>query len=130
MTADLRAVRRAEVYKAGRPAATITRGDGAVRFEYLPEYAGPPVAHTLPLDRTVTTYGGALPPFFTGLLPEGRRLNAVRRAAKTSSDDDLTLLLMVGSDMVGDVTVFPEGADHQPATPAVTQADLATLRFR
>lgn len=62
-------------------------------------------------------------------MPEGRRLNAVRRATKTSADDDLTLLLMVGSDMVGDVTVFPEGADPQPATPAVAQADLATLRF-
>ncbi len=129
MTADMRAVHRAEVYKAGRPAATLTRGDGAVRFEYLPEYSGPPVAHTLPLARPVTTYGGALPPFFAGLLPEGRRLNAVRRAAKTSADDDLTLLLMVGSDMIGDVTVFPEGADPEPARPAVAAADLATLRF-
>lgn len=129
MTVDLRTLRRAEVYKAGRPAATLTRGDGTITFDYLPEYAGPPVARTLPLGRSATTYGGALPPFFAGLLPEGQRLTAVRRAAKTSADDDLTLLLMVGSDTVGDVTVFPEGADPDPAAPAVAASDLASLRF-
>ena len=32
---------------------------------------------------------------FAGLLPEGRRLGALRRAVKTSADDDLTLLLAV-----------------------------------
>ena len=53
----------------------------------------------------------------------------MRRAAKNYADDDLTLLLMVGSDMIGDVTVFPEGADPEPAAPAVTAADLASLRF-
>ncbi|SDB93530.1 serine/threonine-protein kinase HipA [Raineyella antarctica] len=129
MSVDLRTVRHAEVYKAGRPAATLTRGDGTVTFTYLPEYAGPPVARTLPVGRSVTTYGGSLPPFFAGLLPEGRRLTAVRRAAKTSADDDLTLLLVVGSDTVGDVTVFPEGADPSPAAPAVASTDLASLRF-
>lgn len=44
MTADLRAVRRAEVYKAGRPAATITRGDGAVRFDRPPSGEGAKLA--------------------------------------------------------------------------------------
>lgn len=129
MSIDLRSARRAEVYKAGRAAATMTRGDGTVTFAYLSEYDGWPVAHTLPLGATVTTYGGAVAPFFAGLLPEGRRLTAVQRAAKTSADDDLTLLLMVGSDTVGDVTVFPEGADRSVAAPAVTAADLATVRF-
>jgi serine/threonine-protein kinase HipA len=126
---DLRTVHVAEVYKAGRPAATLTRGDGTVTFAYLPEYAGPPVARTLPLGSSVTLHGGAVPPFFAGLLPEGRRLSAVRRAVKTSADDDLTLLLMVGSDTVGDVTVFPEGADPVAAPPLVTASDLTSIRF-
>lgn len=129
MSADLRAVQRAEVYKAGRPAATLTRGEGSLTFAYLPGYAGPPVARTLRLGASVTTYGGAVPAFFAGLLPEGRRLRAVQRAAKTSADDDLTLLLMVGSDTVGDVTVFPEGADPVAAPPAVAASDLTTIRF-
>ena len=129
MTPELRTGRRAEVYHAGNPAATLTRGDGVITFAYLPEYDGPPVARTLPLGRPITTYGGAVPPFFAGLLPEGRRLTAVRRAAKTSADDDLSLLLMVGSDTVGDVTVFPEGSDPEPAAPAVASSDLDTLRF-
>lgn len=126
---DLRTVRVAEVYKAGRPAATLSRGDGSVTFAYLPEYAGPPVARSLPLGASVTTYGGAVPAFFAGLLPEGRRLTAVQRAAKTSADDDLTLLLVVGSDTIGDVTVFPEGAEPVTAPPAVSTADLASIRF-
>lgn len=129
MSTALRTVRVAEVYKAGRPAATLSRGEGSVTFAYLPEYAGPPVARSLPLGVPSTTYGGAVPAFFAGLLPEGRRLTAVQRAAKTSADDDLTLLLMVGSDMVGDVTVFPEGADPVAAPPAVTASDLSSIRF-
>lgn len=129
MNTDLRTVRTAVVHKAGRAAATLTRSNGTVTFAYLPEYAGPQVAHTLPLGTTLTMHGGAVPPFFAGLLPEGRRLTAVRRAAKTSADDDLTLLLIVGSDTVGDVTVFAEGADTTAAGPAVTAAEIASVRF-
>ena len=126
---DLRTVLRAEVYKAGVPAATLTRGDGIITFAYLADYDGPAVATTLPLGSSVVTHGGAIPPFFAGLLPEGRRLNAVQHAAKTSADDDLTLLLMVGSDTVGDVTVFPEGRDPVEAPPVVTTSNLTEVRF-
>ena len=38
---DLRTVLRAEVYKAGVPAATLTRGDGIITFAYLADYDGP-----------------------------------------------------------------------------------------
>ena len=81
--ANLKRVRRAEVYKAGRAAATLTRTDGGIRFEYLSEYNGPAVAHSLPYGRVVQSNGGAVPAFFSGLLPEGRRLNALRREVKT-----------------------------------------------
>lgn len=60
-----------------------------------------------------------MPPFFTGLLPEGRRLRAIRSAVKTSADDELTLLLAVGGDTVGDVQVLPWGT--QPATTETRQ---------
>jgi serine/threonine protein kinase HipA of HipAB toxin-antitoxin module len=54
---------------------------------------------------------GAVPPFFAGLLPEGRRLSALRAAVKSSGDDELSLLLAVGGDTVGDIEILPEGAD-------------------
>ena len=101
------------MYKRGRLAARLTRVDGGVQFAYLPEYldeAGPAVASTLALDdRPVVTARGAVPPFFAGLLPEGRRLTNLRRAVKTSADDDLSLLVAVGGDPVGDVQVLPRG---------------------
>lgn len=110
-------VQRAVVLKAGAPAATLTRlPDGSVDFTYLDGYDGPAVASTLPLGSLRRTPNGGLPPFFTNLLPEGRRLAAVREAIGTSTDDDLSMLLAVGANLVGDVTVVP--ADEDAATLA------------
>lgn len=130
MTAELEAlrhVRSADVWKAGRLAARLTRtAEGGTEFDYLDEYVqrvdAEPVAFTLPLGSApVRTASGALPPFFAGLLPEGHRLSVLRRAAKTSPDDELTLLLAVGEDAPGDVQVVPEGdapADPKPVIGA------------
>jgi serine/threonine-protein kinase HipA len=124
---DLAAVRQvgsADVYKGNRLAARLRRTDEGVEFAYLADYVdadGPAVATTLPLtDVPVVTMAGAVPPFFAGLLPEGRRLSSLRRAVKTSADDDLSLLLAVGADPVGDVRVFPQGAEPAEAPALVT----------
>jgi serine/threonine-protein kinase HipA len=123
---DLTRVEAADVFKAGRRAAALERKPPAVQFRYLPEYLhdpGQPVATTLPLrEDPVLTVGGAVPPFFAGLLPEGRRLSALRRAVKTSADDELTLLLAVGRDTVGDVQVVPAG-DEPGAPEPLVQVD-------
>ena len=123
MTVDYDALiqtRNADVYKAGILAARLVRHDDFTAFSYTGRYLGSdsePVATTLPLgDEPVITAGAAVPSFFAGLLPEGRRLSAIRRAAKVSADDDFTLLLAVGGDTVGDVQVVP--LDHEPPTPA------------
>ena len=118
---DLRFVRSADVYKNGLLAGQLARtGQGGVRFSYLADYlAGghPSVAVSLPLSETaVEAAGGALPAFFAGLLPEGHRLTVLKNATKTSFDDELTLLLAVGSDVPGDVQVVPAG--EPPAEPA------------
>src|SRR5690606_22892093 len=89
---DLRSVERADVLKGGRLAARLVRRRDSVVFAYEEEYAAAaarPVATTLPVSRepVVTHAAGALPPFFSGLLPEGRRLSALRAAVKTSADD-------------------------------------------
>ena len=115
----LTSIREAHVFKGDRLAAVLRRLTGGVEFGYLPEYlaaGGPPVATTLPLtDVPTLTPAGAAPPYFAGLLPEGRRLSSLRRAVKTSADDDLSLLLAVGADTVGDVIVLPVG--DVPAEP-------------
>ena len=85
--------RIADIYKAGVLAARLERHEGGTRFSYLPGVPGGgrsrrrkfPAAHRGP----VLSAAGAAPPYFTGLLPEGRRLNALRRSVKTSVDDEL-----------------------------------------
>lgn len=111
-------VRAADVWKGEAVAALLERSSSGVRFSYAAGYDGPPVATTLPLsDEVVVSPGSSLPAYFTGLLPEGRRLGALRRSVKTSADDELSLLLAVGADAVGDVRVVPTGT-----TPARFEA--------
>ncbi|MFV1999652.1 MAG: type II toxin-antitoxin system HipA family toxin, partial [Acidimicrobiia bacterium] len=75
------------------------------------------------------TGSGSLPPFFAGLLPEGARLDAVVAAVGTSADDELSLLLAVGSDAAGDIRVVPY--DSVPVDPAQDlPTDPAATRFR
>lgn len=130
---ELRFIDRADVYKTGRLAATMTRTDVGVEFRYLDEWIeadGPPVATTLPVSSDpVTRPDGALPAYFTGLLPEGRRLGALRRAVKTSVDDELSLLLAVGADAVGDVQVVPAGVTPEEVPPRIVIEDIARTSF-
>lgn len=131
---ELRAVERAAVLKQGVPAGTLQRRRDAVVFAYDEEYVaagGTPVAITLPVttEPVITHSPGALPPFFSGLLPEGRRLTALRSAVKTSADDELTLLLAVGEDAVGDVQVLPDGDRPLDVEPRVVVSDWSEVRF-
>ncbi len=124
----------ADIYKAGQLAATLARGSDGTRFQYLDDYIEPgnrPVATSLPLTgEPLILAGGAVPPFFAGLLPEGRRLTALRRTIKTSADDEFSLLLAIGSDTIGDVQVVPQGQPPHPARPLVdVPADLTTFSF-
>lgn len=129
MTQDLRylkLIREADVYKSGTLAGSLQRMDqGGIRFAYRDDYVAggeTPVAFSLPLSAAaVETQNGALPPFFAGLLPEGHRLTVLKNAAKTSFDDELSLLLAVGADVPGDVQIVPAGvAPIEPETLADT----------
>lgn len=127
---DLTQVRRADVYKADHKAGTLTRETSGNVFRYLDDYDGPLVASTLPRGEPILTPAGALPPFFAGLLPEGRRLTALRRSVKTSADDDLSLLLAVGEDMVGDVQVVADGEQPSDIAAVIEVRDFGTVTFR
>ncbi len=117
---DAKDVEVADVYKGEQLAGYLTRINEGVSFTYADNYiagGNDAVASTLPIQEAAyLTRSGAIPAFFAGLLPEGARLNAVIAATKTSSDDELSLLLAVGEDTVGDVRTVPQG--HAPAAPA------------
>jgi serine/threonine-protein kinase HipA len=131
---ELRGVERAVVFKAGTAAASLHRRTNAVVFAYHRDHVergGEPVATSLPVSPSpvVTHAPGALPPFFSGLLPEGRRLTALRMAVKTSADDEVTLLLAVGGDTVGDVLVVPDGEEPGEVEPHLSVRDWREVRF-
>ena len=98
---ELLSVDVADVYKAGTLAGRLWRDGDDVVYDYDDEYVSDPdavpVAITLPLTESARAAAGAVPPFFAGLLPEGVRLQAVTAGARTSIDDHLTLLLVVGA---------------------------------
>jgi len=128
--ADAKAVDVADVYKGDQLAGYLSRISEGVSFEYAHDYiAGDndAVASTLPVrEAPYMTGAGAVPAFFAGLLPEGARLHAVVAAVKTSPDDELSLLIAVGEDTVGDIRVVPHGAKPTagsrtlPSTPGDT----------
>lgn len=130
---DVRYIEAADVYKAGRLAASITRMPTGNIFDYTPEYRanpGPAVATTLPItDEPVVTTAGAVPAYFAGLLPEGRRLTALRTAIKTSMDDDLSLLLAVGADPVGDVQIVPHNTEPHVPRPSIRWDPATDITF-
>ncbi|MEN8115144.1 MAG: HipA N-terminal domain-containing protein [Actinomycetota bacterium] len=120
------------MHKGDRIVGRLVRGLNNVEFRYDSDYLasdGPGVATMLPRrSEPYRTAAGALPPFFTGLLPEGTRLQAVVTAVKTSVDDELSLLLAVGSDTVGDVRIVPTGETPRSSTPDLV-TDPNRVRF-
>ena len=128
--ASLRALDQAVVYKKGARTGVLRREGQGITFAYDSDYDGPPVASTLPRDGVVRAGPpGAVPPFFAGLLPEGRRLVALRRAIKTSADDEFSLLIAVGRDPIGDVQVLPPGESPDlPSSPEAADAP-SEVRF-
>jgi serine/threonine-protein kinase HipA len=132
---QLRLVKTADVYKAGERAGVLRRLPDRTEFSYLPEYLdrhGQQVAWSLPaVEGIVIAPAAAVPAYFAGLLPEGRRLTALRRGVGTSADDEFSMLLAAGSDTIGDVQVVPAGESPASSTGAeiddFSSADFAEL---
>lgn len=129
---QLRLVDSADVFKAGTLAGALLRQPDRTEFRYRPAYldaGGPPVAWSLPLRaEPFVAPAAAVPAFFAGLLPEGRRLTALRRIVGTSADDEFSMLLAVGSDTIGDVQVIPAG-DAPAETRPVIVDDFSEVVF-
>ena len=126
---EIKAVDVADVFKGDDLAGQLRRMPDHVAFVYAPGYVeagGQPVATTLPVSRmTYRTQGGSVPAFFAGLLPEGARLQTLIRNIKTSADDEMSLLLAVARDAIGDVSVVPVG--ERPRDPSETSGVISPL---
>lgn len=73
-------------------------------FIYCDEYKGPSVSLEIPLYQKMHKFE-SFPPFFEGLLPEGVMLEGLLRLTKTDRDDFMRQLILVGGDLIGNVTV-------------------------
>ncbi len=122
------------VYKKGLLAGRIESSGREVRFEYLPEYlaaGGKAIATSLPAyAEPVILSSGATPTFFANTLPEGRRLTAIASRVGASLDDDLTILLEIGQDLIGDVQVLekPDAPDLEREVLLLPK-DTSTVSF-
>jgi serine/threonine-protein kinase HipA len=114
------------VYRGSELAGTIDRTAHGSSFRYassfLRVHGREPrgIAYTLPCRaEPYDTVGVNLHSFFAGLLPEGPRLAALVRGAKTSPDDLLTLLMAAGSDTIGDVSLVAGDDSPKESIPTV-----------
>ncbi len=114
----------ADVYATGRLVGHVSRQPDATTFAYADSYDGPALAPHLPVG-TTTWPAGSLPPLLSNLLPEGRRLEALRQQVKTSLDNEVALLLAIGNDLVGDLQFVPAGT--RPEGSSATQVDIDHL---
>lgn len=99
-------MRSAKVYNFGIYAGDLFEEEKGkqYRFRYYDEYSGPPVSLTLPVEQKEYEFN-SFPAFFDGLLPEGVQLDALLRKAKIDRNDNFSILLLTGKDLVGSVTV-------------------------
>ncbi|MEE9391642.1 MAG: HipA domain-containing protein [Planctomycetota bacterium] len=117
-----------DVYRGHERIGSLFRTKKGADFQFTdpasikdPKSCG--LAFNIPFtENKVSVQGANLHPFFAGLLPEGLRLSALTRRVKTSADDLFSLLVAVGSECIGDISVVPKG-EALPASASF--ADLS-----
>jgi serine/threonine-protein kinase HipA len=101
---------RAAVYYNDIKAGILTRKEKAYEFEYDVEYLNDatarPISLTMPLVEKKFV-SEKLFPFFDNLLPEGFLLEVTVSKLKIDKNDRFRLLMNVGGDTSGAVTVRP-----------------------
>jgi len=118
---DYKAINELEIYKKTEFAGVIRRTEYGCEFELNSAFRAHSneayFSYCIAKDSSkIVMQGDNLPPFFAGLLPEGRRLNALVDKIKTSKDDLFSLFSAVGSDCIGDIYVGnPAKAEFPPA---------------
>lgn len=116
----------ADVYKGSQKVAEFSRSTSGFRLTLLADEVATtgPVATSLKADRE----GPTLPNFFLNLLPEGARLELLLKARK-QKEDDLDLLLKIGWDSIGDISVVSPGAPSKAGKGLVDTRELKQINF-
>jgi serine/threonine-protein kinase HipA len=98
-------MRKAEIHQKGVLAGLLEEiARDRYRFTYVNGYGGEPISLALPVREPPYEFNG-FPPVFEGLLPEGVQLEALLRIHKVDKGDLFQQLLIVGSDVVGSLTI-------------------------
>ena len=98
--------------RAGTLKKTATGFEFAYDSSYLNDPNAAPISLSMPL-RPEKYESNILFPFFDGLLPEGWLLDVVSSKLKVDKHDKFKLLLHMGTDPIGAVSVIPlEEASH------------------
>jgi len=101
---------RAAVYYSDIKAGILSRKEKAYEFEYDAEYlndvSARPISLTMPLAEKKFV-SDRLFPFFDNLLPEGFLLEVTASKLKIDKNDRFKLLMNVGGDTSGAVTLRP-----------------------
>jgi serine/threonine-protein kinase HipA len=109
------------IFVGDQLAGHLSRSGHTHRFEYLPEYAGPPAFLGWNTARKHREWD-AFPPAFDGLLPEGVLLDQLLAKYKLDRADKWRQLVAVGQDLTGFISVLPEDTGEPiskiaPGTP-------------
>lgn len=102
---------RAEVFYKNKKAGLLIRKEDGYEFEYNNSYINDPdarpISAIMPLSQK-RFYSDRLFPFFENLLPEGVLLEMTVAKLKIDRNNKFELLLHVGKDTVGAVTIRPK----------------------
>jgi len=114
-----------EVWNEDRRVGSLREDDrGALRFTYDPgwlDQGGFPVSVRLPLS--IGTRETPAHSFFSGLLPEGGVRQRLCRKLGIDPEDDVGLLLAIGEDCAGALSVLPAGAMPAERDPPPAKLD-------
>ncbi len=124
---DFKNINQLKIFKNSECAGILRRTELGCEFALNPTFTehtkAPYFSYCIPKDTpNIIINGDNLPPFFAGLLPEGRRLNALMSKIKTSKDDLFSLFAAVGTDCIGDIYVendLPTVLKNSPRLDAV-----------
>ncbi len=102
---------RALIYYGNKKAGVLWNTDDSYIFEYNAEYISDsqsrPISLSFPLE-VKKFQSKTLFPFFEGLLPEGWLLHVTSKALKIDENNKFELLLHVGKDTIGAVSIIAE----------------------
>ena len=106
-------------------------GNAQLEFCYLQDYLkedGKAISYSLPLgaDRFIDQ---ECRPFFAGLLPEDNELENLARHLKVSRNNIFKLLVEVGGECAGAVSLYPRGQNRQTShhNKALSGSELETI---